>query len=92
MIDTAQQFDRWILLGFGAQFLFSMRFLIQWIATEKKRASVIPEAFWYFSIAGACGLLVYAIHIKDPVFILGQSMGILIYSRNLMFIHRNKRS
>lgn len=80
----------WLILGFTAQALFTMRFLIQWVVTEKKRKSHVPISFWYFSILGGLLLLVYAIHRKDPVFILGQSTGVFIYSRNLYFIHKKK--
>jgi len=80
----------WLGLGFFAQAMFSMRFLIQWIASEKAGKSVVPVVFWYFSIAGSALLLLYAIHRRDPVFILGQSAGIFIYSRNLYLIYRSK--
>ncbi|MEW5804723.1 MAG: lipid-A-disaccharide synthase N-terminal domain-containing protein [bacterium] len=79
--------DIWLVVGFCAQGLFSLRFIVQWIASEKQKKSVVPVYFWYISIAGGAMLLAYAIHRKDPVFILGQSMGILVYSRNLMLIH-----
>ncbi len=81
----------WIGVGLVAQLLFSMRFLIQWIATERARASIIPETFWYFSFAGGLLLLSYAIYRLDPVFILGQSTGVVIYSRNIYFIWLGKR-
>jgi lipid-A-disaccharide synthase-like uncharacterized protein len=74
----------WIVLGFVAQGLFTMRFLVQWIASERQRKSVVPMAFWYFSVAGGALLLVYAIYRKDPVFILGQATGLVVYVRNLM--------
>ncbi len=80
----------WLILGFVSQFVFFLRFFVQWIASEKAKKSVIPIQFWFLSLAGGGGLLVYAIHIKDPVFILGQSMGIFIYLRNLYFIYREK--
>ncbi len=66
--------------------MFSMRFLIQWISSEKRRESVIPIAFWYCSVAGGTTLLAYAIHRLDPVFIVGQAAGLLVYARNLYFI------
>ncbi|PCI05928.1 MAG: lipid A biosynthesis [Hyphomicrobiales bacterium] len=81
----------WLAVGFGAQMMFSMRFLIQWIASEKARASIVPETFWYFSFAGGAMLLVYAIYRVDPVFIMGQATGLLIYSRNIYFIWNNKK-
>ncbi len=66
--------------------MFSMRFIIQWIASERARASIVPEAFWYFSFCGGLMLFIYAIHRMDPVFILGQGIGLFIYSRNIYFI------
>ena len=80
----------WITLGLFGQLLFFMRFLVQWIVTEKRKKSTIPVSFWFFSISGGIILLVYSIYRKDPVFILGQSLGILIYSRNLYYIYRHK--
>ncbi len=81
----------WLILGFTAQALFTMRFLVQWVVTEKKRKSHVPISFWYFSIFGGLLLLLYAIYRKDPVFILGQSTGVFIYSRNLYFIHKKNK-
>ena len=78
-----------IIIGFGGQALFAARFLIQWITSESAQRSVIPIAFWYFSITGGIVLLTYAIWRKDPVIIAGQSVGVLIYARNSYFIHRN---
>ncbi len=78
----------WLVVGFAGQALFSARFIIQWIASERRKKSVIPLAFWWFSLAGGLVLLVYAIHRKDPVFILGQAAGAFIYLRNLMLIHK----
>ena len=85
------QFDGWIALGFIAQFAFTMRFLVQWIASERAGRSVVPVAFWFFSIGGGLMLLVYAIKRQDPVFIAGQALGLFIYVRNLMLIFRPKR-
>lgn len=82
----------WLSIGFGAQAMFSMRFILQWIASERARQSIVPEAFWYFSFAGGLMLFVYAVHRMDPVFILGQGMGLVIYSRNIYFIWRHKRA
>jgi len=78
----------WLIVGFTGQFLFFLRFFLQWLVSEKKKESVIPVSFWYFSISGGIMLLVYAIYRKDPVFILGQSLGVFIYARNLYFIRR----
>jgi lipid-A-disaccharide synthase-like uncharacterized protein len=82
----------WLIIGFLGQFFFSMRFIIQWIASERKRRSVIPIAFWYFSLLGGTTLLAYALYRKDPVFILGQSLGVFIYARNLFLIYREKKN
>jgi len=79
---------QWLLVGFTGQALFSMRFLVQWIYSEKRRQSVIPTAFWYFSLLGGMTLFSYALFRQDPVFIVGQGAGIFIYLRNLYFIHR----
>lgn len=82
----------WLTVGFAGQAMFTMRFLVQWLSSEKHKRSVIPLAFWYFSIAGGLILLAYAIYRRDPVFILGQSTGIFIYSRNLYFIYLERRT
>jgi len=81
----------WLAVGFAAQAMFSMRFLMQWIASERARRSVVPEVFWYYSFAGGLMLFVYAIYRADPVFILGQGTGLFIYSRNIYFIWRAKK-
>lgn len=87
-----EQFDVWILLGFVAQAMFTMRFVVQWIASERAKKSVVPAAFWTFSILGGGLLLVYAIYRKDPVFIAGQAAGLFIYFRNAWFIlHERKQ-
>jgi lipid-A-disaccharide synthase-like uncharacterized protein len=83
--------DWWVILGLIAQGLFTMRFLVQWIASERAGRSVIPLAFWWFSIAGGLLLLVYALYRKDPVFILGQAFGVFVYLRNLYFVLRERR-
>lgn len=76
--------DPWLVLGLGAQGLFTARFLVQWLASERLGRSTMPKAFWYLSLLGSALLLVYAIHVRDPVFILGQSFGFVVYVRNLM--------
>jgi len=81
----------WLVIGFAGQALFSARFLVQWVYSERRKRSLIPIAFWYFSLAGGATLFTYALHIGDPVFILGQSLGVLIYTRNLYFIHKERR-
>lgn len=80
-----------VTIGLVGQLLFTMRFLVQWLTSEISRKSVIPIAFWYFSIAGGATLFVYALWRQDPVFILGQGTGLFIYSRNLWLIHRERR-
>jgi len=81
----------WLAIGFLGQAFFSMRFLIQWIASERRKESVIPISFWFFSIGGGLTLLVYAIYRLDPVFILGQGAGLFVYLRNLYLIRRKAR-
>ncbi|WP_420005394.1 lipid-A-disaccharide synthase N-terminal domain-containing protein [Arenibacterium sp. LLYu02] len=81
----------WVIIGVGAQLMFSMRFILQWWASEKSGRSVIPEVFWWFSIVGGLTLFAYALHRQDPVFILGQSLGVVIYARNLWLIYAEKR-
>lgn len=80
----------WLAIGLLGQIIFGARFVIQWLASEKKKESVIPVAFWWCSIGGGVMLLAYAIHKMDPVFILGQGLGLLIYARNLAFIMKPK--
>lgn len=82
----------WLAIGFAGQAFFSARFLVQWIATERARRSVVPLAFWYFSLFGGLTLLAYAIYRRDPVFILGQATGTFIYLRNLFFIRKGRLS
>ncbi|WP_251976568.1 lipid-A-disaccharide synthase N-terminal domain-containing protein [Salinicola avicenniae] len=81
----------WVTIGFVGQALFSARFIIQWLVSERARRSVIPVAFWFFSLGGGATLLAYAIYRRDPVFIAGQGAGLVIYLRNLMLIRREKR-
>jgi lipid-A-disaccharide synthase-like uncharacterized protein len=83
--------DWWVLLGFAAQALFTLRFLVQWIASERAGRSVIPLAFWVFSIGGGMLLLVYALYRQDPVFIAGQAFGVIVYVRNLYFVMRDRK-
>ena len=80
----------WLSVGFLGQAMFSSRFLVQWIASERRKASVVPTAFWWLSIAGGASLLTYAIHREDPVFILGQSVGLFVYMRNLVLLRRQR--
>ena len=82
----------WIVAGFIGQAMFTARFLVQWIASERVKRSVVPRLFWYLSLAGGSVLLIYAIHRRDPGFIVGQSTGLRVYSRNLWLIHRSRRS
>jgi lipid-A-disaccharide synthase-like uncharacterized protein len=80
----------WLYLGFVGQLLFGLRFVVQWVASERKGESIIPIYFWYLSLIGSLTLLAYAIFRRDPVFILGQSTGFLVYLRNLMLIYRKR--
>ncbi len=81
--------DWGILIGYVAQILFAMRFVVQWIASERAGRSVVPTAFWVFSIGGGLMLLGYALYRKDPVFIIGQAFGVFVYLRNLQFVMRS---
>lgn len=81
----------WIAIGFVGQALFSARFVVQWLASERARRSIVPVAFWFFSLGGGVTLLAYAIYRRDPVFIAGQGTGLIIYARNLMLIRREIR-
>lgn len=82
----------WLVLGIGfaGQALFSARFLVQWIASERRRKSVMPVMFWYFSLGGGLTLFVYAMYREDPVFMLGQGFGLVVYIRNLWLIRRER--
>ena len=82
----------WYVFGFAAQALFTARFVVQWIASERRGESVIPIHFWLLSLAGSGMLLVYAIYRRDPVFILGQAFGSFVYIRNLMLLARKARA
>ncbi len=81
-----------LVIGLLGQALFSARFVVQWLASERAHASVVPMMFWYFSIAGGVTLLVYAIGRRDPVFILGQGIGLLIYARNIALLLRRRKA
>ena len=85
---TSEHF--WLTVGFLGQAFFSMRFLVQWIASERKKESVIPVSFWFFSIGGGLTLFIYALYRMDPVFILGQGAGLFVYLRNLYLIRRKQ--
>jgi lipid-A-disaccharide synthase-like uncharacterized protein len=86
------QLDFWLILGFIGQLMFTMRFIVQWIASERKKESVIPISFWYFSLGGGFIVLTYAIYRMDPVFILAYLPGNFIYLRNLYFIYKKKKT
>jgi len=78
------ELNGWLALGFLAQAIFASRFIIQWIVSERRKRSTVPKIFWYLSLTGSTLLFIYALHLKDPVFILGQSVNSIIYVRNLM--------
>lgn len=88
--ELTAKLDWWALFGLFGQAMFMGRFLVQWIASEKKGESVVPVHFWILSLAGSIVVLTYAIGRSDPVFILAQSFGSIVYVRNLMLIHRRK--
>lgn len=81
--------DFWVAFGLTGQLIFGSRFIVQWVVSEKKKVSHIPLIFWYLSLMGGIVTLIYAIHRRDPVFILGQGAGLLVYVRNLMLIYRH---
>jgi lipid-A-disaccharide synthase-like uncharacterized protein len=85
---TSEHF--WLSFGLLGQVFFSMRFLVQWIASERRKESVIPVSFWFFSIGGGLTLLIYAVYRMDPVFIIGQGAGLFVYLRNLYLIRRKQ--
>lgn len=78
----------WLTVGFLGQALFTARFVVQWLASEKKRASVVPSAFWWLSLFGGAAILSYAVFRRDPVIITGQGMGLFVYVRNLMLLSK----
>ncbi|HEB53981.1 MAG TPA: lipid A biosynthesis [bacterium] len=80
----------WWIIGFGGQLVFTSRFFVQWIASERARRSVVPTAFWWLSLTGGLLLLAYSIYRRDPVFIMAQATGGIIYVRNLMLIRRTR--
>lgn len=84
--------DWWVFLGIVAQGLFTMRFVVQWLASEKAGRSVVPMAFWWLSISGGLLLLFYALYRRDPVFIAGQGFGVFVYLRNLQFVLRERKA
>lgn len=85
---SSSELSFWLLVGLAGQVMFFGRFIVQWIQSERTGRSVIPIAFWYLSLGGGALLLAYSIHIGDPVFILGQSAGAIVYIRNLMLLRR----
>ncbi|MEN2980631.1 lipid-A-disaccharide synthase N-terminal domain-containing protein [Tistrella bauzanensis] len=83
--------DLWLVVGFAGQSLFSARFMVQWLASERRRHSYIPVVFWYLSLGGGALLFVYAIKRGDPVFIAGQGVGLVVYLRNLVLIRKSRQ-
>ncbi len=86
------KFDIWLAIGIFGQLLFTMRFLVQWLASERAGRSVIPIAFWFFSIGGGLITLVYGLYKKEPVIIMGQALSLFIYARNLMLIAKQRKT
>ena len=78
----------WIVIGFLGQSFFFSRFLVQWVISEKMKRSVVPNTFWYLSVLGGVILLSYSIHRHDPVFIIGQAVGLFVYFRNIWLLHK----
>lgn len=89
--ERKMQEQVWLTIGFVGQAFFTSRFLVQWIASERQGRSVVPRAFWFLSLAGGATLLAYALWRRDPVFVAGQALGLVVYLRNLMLIGRDKR-
>lgn len=89
---TPQTEKWWLVIGFTAELMFVMRFIVQWVASEWARKSVVPDAFWFFSVLGGSMLLAYAIYRVDPVFIVGQGGGLAVYLRNIYLIRRHRRA
>jgi lipid-A-disaccharide synthase-like uncharacterized protein len=86
----AFQFNLWVVFGLIGQILFGSRFIVQWIASEKKKVSYIPVVFWYLSLSGGIITAIYAIHIRDTVFTIAQCAGLIVYIRNLVLIYRKR--
>ncbi|AZC31204.1 lipid-A-disaccharide synthase N-terminal domain-containing protein [Pseudomonas chlororaphis] len=82
----------WLVVGFAGQLVFTGRFALQWLYSEYKKRSLIPVGFWYLSLVGSALLLAYAIYRQDPVFIIGQSFGFIVYLRNLQLIARSRET
>lgn len=84
--------EPWIIVGLVAQLMFTARFLVQWVVSEKKGESTVPVIFWYFSVVGGLMLLTYAVWRREPVFVIGQAAGLIVYIRNLMLIYKTKKA
>jgi len=91
MSEIFAKIDAWLIFGFFAQSLFLLRFVIQWLYSEYHKKSLIPIAFWYVSLVGAVAIAIYAWHIKDPVFLAGQSVVFFIYIRNIILMRREQK-
>jgi lipid-A-disaccharide synthase-like uncharacterized protein len=85
------KFDFWLAFGIAAQLLFTARFIVQWIASEREGRSVVPMAFWFFSMGGGLMTLVYGIARREPIIIMGQALAIFIYIRNIMLVLKQRR-
>lgn len=92
MFDTffLTLFNPWVLFGFFAQFIFFLRFAVQWFISERKKKSTVPISFWWISILGTILITIYSVHIKDVVFTIASLLSFVIYIRNLMLIHKEK--
>jgi lipid-A-disaccharide synthase-like uncharacterized protein len=89
--EQLQSIDFWVAIGFAGQALFTARFVVQWLASEKVKKSIVPNLFWWFSIGGGAILFIYALHREDPVFIVGQGAGLFIYLRNIYLIYKKPK-
>ena len=89
-LSIAGHLNYWVLFGLLGQLAFSLRFIVQWMVSERKKESVVPVAFWYLSLLGGMILFVYALYKQDIVFIIGQGSGLIVYIRNLVLISKKK--
>lgn len=90
-VEVVKDHGIWLVIGFIGQGFFSARFLVQWLASEKVKKSIVPNMFWWFSIGGGAILFIYALHRADPVFIVGQGAGLFIYLRNIYLIYKKQK-
>ena len=92
MTLNPRSWDFWVVIGFVGQFTFAARFIVQWISSERRKSSYIPVQFWYLSLVGGAITTAYAVHRRDPVFIVGSASGLIVYVRNLMLIEKARHA